>query len=183
MVLSKCISTSSAFSWLFVCSAFPDHSNASIHERARYRRVTIPWIGSSGRICLRISGSGSEFHVNHRDVGLTRLQLSTAVYWRQTYRFITMTRAGLVSIIYEQTVKLHSEDLDDSAAITLMGTDVERIVTYLRKIHEAWAAILEVAVAIWLLERQVWVACIVPLVISLGTATSFCRLALCPCCC
>jgi hypothetical protein len=53
-----------------------------------------------------------------------------------------------------------------------MGTDVERIVISLKNIHESWASILEVGVAIWLLERQVWVACVVPIVICLGKILS-----------
>lgn len=69
---------------------------------------------------------------------------------------------------YRQTTLLKANDVKDTAAIILMGTDVERIVANLRNIHETWASILEVGVAIWLLERQVFVACIVPAIISLG---------------
>ncbi|KAK6814078.1 hypothetical protein RU639_010488 [Aspergillus parasiticus] len=92
--------------------------------------------------------------------------ISTAVYWRQTYRFITMLRSGLISIIYDQTLGLSPEDLSDTAAVTMMGTDVERIESSLRALHEAWASILEVAIAIWLLSRQIWIACLIPLVIA-----------------
>ncbi|KAF7617316.1 multidrug resistance-associated protein [Aspergillus flavus] len=92
--------------------------------------------------------------------------ISTAVYWRQTYRFITMLRSGLISIIYDQTLGLRPEDLSDTAAITMMGTDVERIESSLRALHEAWASILEVAIAIWLLSRQIWIACLIPLIIA-----------------
>lgn len=49
-----------------------------------------------------------------------------------------------------------------------MGTDVERIIVSMRNIHELWAALLEVGIAIWLLQQQVWIACVVPLVISIG---------------
>lgn len=52
-----------------------------------------------------------------------------------------------------------------------MGTDVERIVSNLRNIHEIWASVLEVGVAIWLLEREIWISCIIPLVISLGNSS------------
>jgi hypothetical protein len=71
-------------------------------------------------------------------------------------------------MIYDQTIGMTAGDLNDSAAITLMGTDVERIVANLKNMHEAWASIIELGVAIWLLERQVGVACLIPLVISLG---------------
>ncbi|KAL1981835.1 hypothetical protein VTN96DRAFT_2080 [Rasamsonia emersonii] len=97
------------------------------------------------------------------------LAVSKAVYWRQTYRLHTMIRSGLISMTYRQTTLLKANDVKDTAAIILMGTDVERIVANLRNIHETWASILEVGVAIWLLERQVFVACIVPAIISLAS--------------
>ncbi|EED14311.1 ATP-binding cassette transporter, putative [Talaromyces stipitatus ATCC 10500] len=95
--------------------------------------------------------------------------MSKAVYWRQTLRFLTMIRSGLISMIYTQTLDMSATALKDSETITLISTDVERIVTNMRNLHELWASILEVGVAIWLLEREVWIACIIPLVISLGS--------------
>ncbi|KAJ6186285.1 ABC transporter transmembrane domain type 1 [Penicillium mononematosum] len=80
-----------------------------------------------------------------------------------------MMRSGLISMIYDQTIGMTAADLTDSAAITLMGTDVERIVANLKNLHEAWASIIELGIAIWLLEREIGVACFIPLVISLGT--------------
>lgn len=52
-----------------------------------------------------------------------------------------------------------------------MGTDVERIVSSLRNIHEIRASVLEVGVATWLVEREIWVSCIIPLVISSGNSS------------
>jgi hypothetical protein len=49
-----------------------------------------------------------------------------------------------------------------------MGTDVERIASGFRLIHEMWASLIEIGVAIYLLERQVGVACIVPALIVVG---------------
>lgn len=79
-----------------------------------------------------------------------------------------MIRAGLISMVYSQTVSMTTTALKDSEAITLMGSDVERIVSNLRNIHEIWASVLEVGVAIWLLEHEIWISCIIPLIISLG---------------
>lgn len=58
--------------------------------------------------------------------------------------------------------------MDDSAAVTLMGTDVERIVDSLTLLHELWASIFEIGIAVWLLERQISFASVVPLVICVG---------------
>ena len=71
-------------------------------------------------------------------------------------------------MIYAQTSRLKASDINDSTAITLMGTDVERVVQSQKTIHETWASILEVGIAIWLLERQLSVSCVVPAVIAIG---------------
>lgn len=81
---------------------------------------------------------------------------------------IARIRAGLVSKIYRHTTTLRAVDVKDSAAITLMGTDVERIAESLRLVHEIWASIPEVGMAVWLLARQISVASVVPLIICLG---------------
>ncbi|PWY72279.1 putative multidrug resistance-associated protein [Aspergillus heteromorphus CBS 117.55] len=90
------------------------------------------------------------------------IAISTAVYWRQAYRLITTVRAGLISMIYQQTTRLTSNDVKDTAALTLMGTDVERICTSFRLLHETWASVIEVAIALYLLERQIFLVCLVP---------------------
>ncbi|KAF9875181.1 ABC transporter [Colletotrichum karsti] len=95
------------------------------------------------------------------------LAVSRAAYSRQQYRFTTMLRAGLTSLIFRQTVSLKADDLKDSAAVTLMGTDVERIVTTFAMFHEIWASVLEVGIAVFLLQQQIAVASVVPVVISI----------------
>jgi len=76
-------------------------------------------------------------------------------------------------MVYEQTTQLKAVDLEDAAAITLVGTDVERIVTGFRSIHEVWAAPLDIAIAVYLLERQIFIACIVPAVIATCTTPPY----------
>lgn len=93
------------------------------------------------------------------------IAVSRAIYWRQTYRMIAKIRSGLISIIYRHTTTLQATAVKDSAAITLMGTDVERIVQSIRLVHELWASVPEVAVGIWLLARQLGMASLVPVVI------------------
>ena len=79
-----------------------------------------------------------------------------------------MMRAGLVAGIYSKTLDMPVTAADPTAAITLMSTDVERITNGTTHIHETWANIVEVAIAIWLLERQLGVACVVPVVFGAG---------------
>ncbi|PYH88753.1 hypothetical protein BO71DRAFT_435441 [Aspergillus ellipticus CBS 707.79] len=96
------------------------------------------------------------------------IAISTAVYWRQAFRLGTMVRAALISSLYQKTTFLATEDVKGSAVLTLMGTDVERIVSSSKVLHEIWASIIEVFVALYLLKRQVYLACLVPAIICLG---------------
>ncbi|KAL4962566.1 ABC transporter [Aspergillus stella-maris] len=95
------------------------------------------------------------------------LAVSTSLYGYQNFRFVIRLRGGLISLIHQQTIHAREVDLGRSCttAITLMGTDVERIVTGFRSLHELWACPLNVGVAVYLLQRQVGVACLVPAVI------------------
>ncbi|KAM3550366.1 hypothetical protein ARSEF4850_008382 [Beauveria asiatica] len=76
--------------------------------------------------------------------------------------FIISLRGGLISVIYQHTVEARGFDLGDVDGLTLMGADVERISTGFRTIHEIWASPIEIIIAVYLLQRQISVACVVP---------------------
>ncbi|KAJ6784421.1 hypothetical protein PWT90_09986 [Aphanocladium album] len=65
------------------------------------------------------------------------------------------------------TVEARALDLGDIDGMTLMGADVERIASGFRNIHELWASPIEIAIAMYLLEKQILVACVVPGVLVL----------------
>jgi hypothetical protein len=100
---------------------------------------------------------------------LTSNQCSTALFSYQTTRFITRVKGGLLGLIYQETIKARTADLEETTAIALMGTDVERIGQNFRSIHEIWASVIEIGVAIWLLERQVYLASLAPVAIIIST--------------
>ena len=122
-------------------------------------------IGAYALVYLGIAVSTSAF-VDPRQ--LLIIQVSTALYWYQTYRFLTKLRGGLIALIHKQTMQARAIDLGEITAVTLMGTDIERIVLDFRSIHELWASLIEIGIGLWLLEQQVGAACIVPAVISLA---------------
>ena len=99
------------------------------------------------------------------------MQCSTALSSYQATRFVTRVKGGLIGLVYQETMKARTVDLGQTTAIALMGTDVERIGHNLGQIHEIWASVLEVTVAIWLLERQVFLACLAPVVVIFRTYT------------
>ena len=102
------------------------------------------------------------------------IAVSTALYWYYQDRFQSLLRAFLISAIYRKTNDLPHVGDGDSAAVTLMGADVERIYTGLRFMHEVWANTIQIALAAWMLQRQLGLAFLAPLiVVLLGFAGSF----------
>ncbi|KAL4967241.1 P-loop containing nucleoside triphosphate hydrolase protein, partial [Aspergillus stella-maris] len=101
----------------------------------------------------------------------------TSLYGYQTARYSIRIRGGLISLIHHQTVNTRAVDLGDTTAITLMGTDVERIVNGFKFIHELWASLIDIVIAIYLLERQVGAACLTPAVIVLLFVTATFKLS------
>lgn len=80
-------------------------------------------------------------------------------------RFITAIRGSLVLSIYLKTLELESSP-DNMTPITLMSTDVERIVQGLQFVHETILSFFTFSIAMWLLERQLGVGAIAPIVVA-----------------
>ncbi|KAF2200883.1 canalicular multispecific organic anion transporter 1 [Delitschia confertaspora ATCC 74209] len=107
------------------------------------------------------------------------IAIMTGQYQHRTYRFITMMRGGLISMLYRKATDLSLTSVDPASSLTLMSADIERITMGMQTMHEIWSNLIEVAVAIYLLQRQLGAACAIPIgvaVVSLGgsiVATSF----------
>lgn len=83
-------------------------------------------------------------------------------------RSLTMMRGVLISAIFKRTTELSVTAIDNKAAVTLMSTDVQRIIRSLREAHDLWANVIEVCLATYLLERQVGYACVGPIIVVAG---------------
>lgn len=75
----------------------------------------------------------------------------------------------LITAIFEKTLQVNAAVANDKAAVTLMSTDVDRIVNGLREIHELWANAIQIAVATYLLELELSYACVAPAVVAVGS--------------
>ncbi|EEA28659.1 conserved hypothetical protein [Talaromyces marneffei ATCC 18224] len=75
------------------------------------------------------------------------------------------TGIAISGAIYWKTLEAKLSAADDSAALTLMSADVERIIQGLLNIHELWANIIEVALASWLLSVQIGASFVAPLIV------------------
>lgn len=62
-----------------------------------------------------------------------------------------MVRGALVPHIFKKTLKLPYSIAKESAAATLMSTDIEGISTGIPQVHEIWAGLIEVCVGLYLL--------------------------------
>lgn len=82
------------------------------------------------------------------------MPLMNAVYRYYHQRFLFMLRSLLIDLVYRKTTRAIASSADDSKAVTLMSTDVERIQTGFLLMHELWATPIQVAVSYWLLYRQ-----------------------------
>ncbi|KAG8161209.1 hypothetical protein KVR01_009473 [Diaporthe batatas] len=90
------------------------------------------------------------------------IAVSTGQYQHLTFRAITMARGQLISMLYDKATDISITTADPTAALTLMSADIERIDTGWRTAHDVWANLVEIAIAIFLLERQLGVACLIP---------------------
>ncbi|TID01979.1 Multidrug resistance-associated protein 1 [Colletotrichum higginsianum] len=98
---------------------------------------------------------------------------SLSLYWYFQERFVHMVRATLASAVYRKTTTISLSAADDSAALTLMNADVERVKMGFLPLHEYWANTVEVALACWLLQRQIGAAFVAPvIVVIICTAAS-----------
>ncbi|KUI53479.1 Canalicular multispecific organic anion transporter 1 [Cytospora mali] len=95
----------------------------------------------------------------------TGMALSNALYWYFHERSMWMARGALASAIYKKTTEAKVGVSDDSAAITLMSTDVEKIRQGMLMMHEFWANTIEAAIASFLLYRYLGIAFIAPILV------------------
>lgn len=95
----------------------------------------------------------------------TGIAVSKLLSAHKLYRTVTMFRGATVSLIYSRALQIQDGLYDESASITLMSTDTDRVALAIYHLNEVWSRLIEVAIAIFLLARQIgWVA-VIPLVI------------------
>lgn len=76
-----------------------------------------------------------------------------------------MFRGGLISLIYHKTLSIQDGVYSESAAVTLMSTDIDSMVNALAQINEIWARSIEVIIGIALLAMQLGTIALVPIIL------------------
>ncbi|KAL2062648.1 hypothetical protein VTL71DRAFT_5720 [Oculimacula yallundae] len=126
------------------------------------------------RRIIELVGEPNSKSADNRGWGLTAavglvflgVALTAGAYQHKANRMATMVRGSLVNAVYAQTLDLSITSLDESAAVTLMSSDVERICEAIIPIHSMWSSPIEIALAIWFLSREIGVALLGPLFVT-----------------
>jgi ATP-binding cassette, subfamily C (CFTR/MRP), member 1 len=93
----------------------------------------------------------------------------TGWYQHITFRLMAKIRSALIAVIYRKLLNLKYANANESAAVTLMGTEVDRICESLHyAVSEVVPNIVQLGIAVWLLERQLGAVCIAPVIVTLG---------------
>ena len=74
-------------------------------------------------------------------------------------------------MIFEKTTRLGAAAASEGVAITLMSTDIDGIASGIKDLHEIWANVFELVVAVYLLQRQIGSACFLAVIPTIGEAT------------
>ncbi|KAF7548170.1 hypothetical protein G7Z17_g7235 [Cylindrodendrum hubeiense] len=88
---------------------------------------------------------------------------STSLYWYYHERALYMTRGCLSSSIFLKTTQLSEATVSTSQAVTLMSTDVDRILTGFLNLHDLWASLIQAALGCWLLWSHLGSSFIIPI--------------------
>lgn len=84
---------------------------------------------------------------------------------------MAMTRGALIGMIYRKLTHSRSgaAETADSAVLTLIEADVERIgESWYLLISELWPSVLQLGLAVWLLQRQLGAICVAPVILAIG---------------
>ncbi|VUC23409.1 unnamed protein product [Clonostachys rosea] len=95
------------------------------------------------------------------------IALMTGAFRHSIYRLITMVRSAIVGVVYRMTLDIDADTASDSAALTLMSTDIENIASGFEVFDSLWADPIEIAIAVYLLYNEIGLAFIAPIVTSL----------------
>ncbi|KAL2817069.1 hypothetical protein BDW59DRAFT_175603 [Aspergillus cavernicola] len=92
----------------------------------------------------------------------TGIAISTGQYEYVVSRLIVVLRGSVIPSLFHHALHLDISDTSGEDSLTLINTDLETIGQGIRVLHEIWASSVEIGIAIWLLARQIHLACLAP---------------------
>ncbi|CEJ91550.1 hypothetical protein VHEMI07252 [[Torrubiella] hemipterigena] len=94
---------------------------------------------------------------------------SETLYWYLQERFVARVRGCLVQATYFKTTNLPSSVSEDASVLTLMSTDVERVLIGILSLHEFWANMIQAGISCWLLQKTLGTVFVAPVIVVLGS--------------
>lgn len=79
-----------------------------------------------------------------------------------------MIRAALISIIYKSSLDIAVGTVEASSPVSLMGADVERVMSTLQWVISTAPNIIQATIAIWILETRLGAICVAPVIFVLS---------------
>lgn len=80
----------------------------------------------------------------------------------------TAARGSLIAAVLHHATLLEPDAKEGSSTLTLITTDTRRVINFFNDIHELWIIPFEIAIAGWLLARQVGVGAVGPAITFIG---------------
>lgn len=99
----------------------------------------------------------------------TGIAIAGGQYEWRIYRAAILMRGSVVPLTYRKALRLDttSSNVNPSAALTLVSTDIETITNGIVQLHETWGSLIEIALSIYLIWRQLGAACAMPLALAI----------------
>jgi ATP-binding cassette, subfamily C (CFTR/MRP), member 1 len=143
---------------------------ASLPQGQPYDNIGYGLIGAYAIVYTGIAVSSKCTRVSDAIFPKDNSQISTGHFEWRAQRAASMLRGGVVSLIYQKSLRLDvtAPDVSPEGALTLMNTDVETAMQGVLFLHNFWGALLEIAVGIYLLYRQLGAACAMPVAVVFG---------------
>lgn len=157
-------STKSSLHWVQLFAAISSGESPHIYRGAKRSKYKKHCLWTDRRVCHRLYWALCSSILQPESSELTTCQLSYAVYQHKTYRLLTLFRGSLITLIFGKTLKIDATVTEDAEAITLMSADIDRIGSSMTLIHELYGAVIDTALAIWLLYRLIGLALVAPIV-------------------
>lgn len=86
-------------------------------------------------------------------------QISRSIFERLELQAITCVRGILIVAIYDKVQRLNLDELEKSAAVTLMTTDIAGVQDGLGYLHSTWSSLVELGLGVYALYTFVGYAC------------------------
>ncbi|KAH7030673.1 ABC transporter [Microdochium trichocladiopsis] len=96
------------------------------------------------------------------------LAVTNGQYEWRLYRCAAKMKGSIIGVIYQKALRLdvQSSGTSHEAAVTLISTDSHTILHALIQLHEIWAGLFEIVIGVYLLSRQLGVACVMPVAVT-----------------